>query len=200
MAEKQQSLKQLARTNEMMKKRRQALTDATRFRILMLLDRSENGLTAKELAEALGKDTNRLYYHLRMLEEAEMIESNESRPGHRMVERIFVPKEHSLMRWDADDPIEMSDYLRAQMESARFDGERAIFAMAEAIKQKKPEPVVTWATQYFETTHDDALELHNRVSALRAEFKAHGEALRTKGETVQRIEFFWLISEHPANV
>ena len=60
-------------TDEAMQVRRRAVADPTRMRILGLLGDSDGGMTANELGDRLAMNPNRLYYHLRMLEEAGVI-------------------------------------------------------------------------------------------------------------------------------
>src|SRR5947208_11516200 len=98
-----QTLKKLAKSKGM-RTRRRAVADPARFQILGLLQRTGSGMTAKELAERMGKDTNRLYYHLRILEDADLIESTESRPAGRMLERVFTYRDAGRFAWDPREP------------------------------------------------------------------------------------------------
>jgi DNA-binding transcriptional ArsR family regulator len=190
-----QNLAELAKSGEM-QKRRQALTDPVRFQILGMLHRSERGLTAKELAGRIGKETNRLYYHLRILEDAGLVESNETRPGDRMLEKVYVATDPGRFIWDIEDPVEMSDYLRAQMEVARLDAERAIYAMAEEARAGNATDMkVSWASNWFALTHKDFDEYCARLQALIKEFRQR-EAEMGPNEATEQIEVFWLVSGH----
>ncbi|MCA1840993.1 MAG: helix-turn-helix domain-containing protein, partial [Actinobacteria bacterium] len=85
-----------------MKRRRLAITDPTRMRILGLVSESEDGMTAKDLAERLRVDANRLYYHIRILEEAGVIEASELRWSGRTTERVYKEAYSGRYIWDID--------------------------------------------------------------------------------------------------
>jgi len=66
---------------------RRALADPTRFRVLEAL--WDGRKTAKELAVVLGVVPNRLYYHLRILEEAGIIRVVDAAVTGRFAERVY---------------------------------------------------------------------------------------------------------------
>lgn len=66
---------------------RRALSDSLRLRIYETLQAQPR--TARQLGEALGHNPNRLYYHLRLLEEAGLIAEAGRDLSGRMVERIL---------------------------------------------------------------------------------------------------------------
>ena len=66
---------------------RRALSDSTRLRIYEKLHGHPQ--TARQLGEALGRKANRLYYHLRILEDAGLIAEAGRDVSGRMAERIF---------------------------------------------------------------------------------------------------------------
>ncbi|NJE85452.1 ArsR family transcriptional regulator [Thermococcus sp. CX2] len=89
------------------------LSEETRFRILQLL--KERPMTINELSEALGKDRTTVYRHVKMLENAGLIEELDSDGNERIytrVARLF------LIKADLDESVEefRQAYLQVEVE------------------------------------------------------------------------------------
>lgn len=96
-----------------------ALADPLRIRIVEAL--WETPRSAAELAELLGLPADRLYYHLKQLEQAALVEVVEYRRLARgKVERVYAPAEVEPPG-DAADPDEMVAFLGSILEATRAD-------------------------------------------------------------------------------
>lgn len=182
--------------------RRKALADPVRFRIIMLLGDAPGGLTAKEMAERMSKDTNRLYYHLRILESAGLVEAMETRSGGPMPERIYTYVQDQRYTWEAKDPIEMAAVFAAQLEVEREDTERVIFERARALEAEEQAPAAYWGRPPFVTTHDEIEEFSTKLLALVDEFRARGKKLRdggTPADAMSRGVLYYIVREEPAD-
>lgn len=182
-----------------MKKRRQAAADPTRMRIIGLLGESE-GMTAKELGQRLHMEPNRLYWHLRILEEAGLIEVAELRAAGRNTERVYKQGFDGRWAWDAQDPIELAHYMAAQLEVTKIEGEQALFEQAESLKQGEEAPVITWGRPTITTTHKEIKEFTKRLNDLMAEFRARAKAIshQKKGSPLNKLRFTWVVCEQAA--
>jgi|SRR5581483_11381138 len=182
-----------------MRQRRDAISHPLRLRVLGLLGEGD-GWTAKELAERLGMNPNRLYYHLRILEEAGVIVVAESRAVGRMAERVYKPADVGRYIWDPEEPEQMARMLGAVLEVNKLGAEDALFEVARAVKARKKPPIVTWGTPSFETTRDEIVEFTKRVEALQMEFRKRAKKLlatagTTRGKQPRRLRFAWLAFE-----
>jgi DNA-binding transcriptional ArsR family regulator len=183
--------------DEAMKARRQAIIDPLRMRILGLLNDSDGGLTANELGERIGMNPNRLYYHLRILENAGVIGVVDTRASGRMVERVYDQIYRGRFIWDAEQPLELAMYLGASLEVSRMGAEEALFEQARRIATQGSPPVVTWGSPSFATTHDEITEFVKRVDALQMEFRERATKLGDD-ERTRQLRFTWLVYEQDA--
>jgi len=179
-------------TDPVMRKRREAISDPIRMRILAALTESE-GLTAKELGKRVEVNPNRLYYHLRILEEAGVIGIAETRANGRFAERVYKQIYDGRYTWDAHDPVGLSTYLAAWLEMVRAEAEHVLFEQARELEAGNEPPIVTFNLPSFETTHSEAVRFMKRVDALQQEFRKKA-AKRTRGnDTV--LKFAWVLYE-----
>jgi DNA-binding transcriptional ArsR family regulator len=96
-----------------------ALADPLRIRLWEWL--AEKPRSARQLADCAGLPADRLYYHLRQLEQAGLIEVAEYRQlAHGKVERIYAPAETEPPGDDAD-PEEMAMFLGSMLEATAAD-------------------------------------------------------------------------------
>src|SRR4051812_35071675 len=89
----------------LMAKRRRAAGDATRQRLMRALSEQDLEWTAKELADELRVGVNGLYYHLRVLEDAELIEEGAGRSGDRGMERTYRPTDKWLVTHELNEDL-----------------------------------------------------------------------------------------------
>jgi DNA-binding transcriptional ArsR family regulator len=96
-----------------------ALADPLRIRLVELL--AVRPRSARELAELIGRQPNRLYHHLAQLELGGLIEVSEYRrvPGGK-VERVYAPAA-AEPPGDAASPAEQAQFLSAVLEVTRAD-------------------------------------------------------------------------------
>lgn len=160
-----------------MKKRRKAAADPVRQRIL---DRffEDRDWTAKELAAALGVGANGLYYHLRILEDAELIAVAGTRAPGRMVEKTYRMTDNVHIDWELDEDLAV--VFASLLESAKHDTTEAVYDLARQAEGDSdgPFPVVDVSAPSFTTTAEEAAELHERLRALVSEFRARADDLR----------------------
>lgn len=64
-------------------------------------------LDRQRLAVALGLGTNGLYYHLRILEEAQLIVPTGGRPGPKGIERTYRLADNQHVDWELDEDLVM---------------------------------------------------------------------------------------------
>jgi len=92
-----------------------ALSEETRFRILQLL--RERPMTINELSNILGKDRTTIYRHIKMLENAGLVEELET-PGNEKIyarsARIF------LIKADPDESVEEFRQAYLQIEAKKL--------------------------------------------------------------------------------
>ncbi|MCD6524554.1 MAG: winged helix-turn-helix transcriptional regulator, partial [Thermococcus sp.] len=92
-----------------------ALSEETRFRILQLL--RERPMTINELSNILGKDRTTIYRHIKMLENAGLVEELET-PGNEKIyarsARIF------LIKADPDESVEEFRQAYLQVEAKKL--------------------------------------------------------------------------------
>lgn len=164
-------------SEELMKKRRKAAADPVRQRIL---DRffEDRDWTAKELADALGLGANGLYYHLRILEDAELIAVAGSRAPGKMVEKTYRITDNRHIDWELDEDLAM--VFASLLESAKHDTAEAVYDLARQAEDDGdgPFPVVDVSAPSFTTTTEEAREFYDRLRALVSEFRTRADDLR----------------------
>lgn len=154
-------------------KRRKAASDPLRVRILHLLSYPPRELTVRDLASELGVAANGLYYHLKMLEEAEMIQVAEVRPIGRTAERVYRHVEYRV-KWDWAQPDDLALLFGSLSEIARQDVTAAVYAHShERASRKVPRslsPSVQAPTWTLPVADRDAFL--ERMRALQDEYRA----------------------------
>jgi DNA-binding transcriptional ArsR family regulator len=140
-----------------------ALADPLRIRLLEALWFSPRSV--KELAEAVGLPPDRLYYHLRQLEQAAIIEVHGYRPlpGGK-VERLYQRAEVEPPDEGAS-PEEIATFLGAVLEVTKADITAAHRAKADG--QRRQVRVDVGALRL---TNEGLAELHRMVDDLRQRF------------------------------
>ncbi|HEY1573880.1 MAG TPA: winged helix-turn-helix domain-containing protein [Pseudonocardiaceae bacterium] len=136
-----------------------ALADPLRIRIAEVL--WETPRSAGELAEYLGLPADRLYYHLRQLEQAALIEVVEYRRLARgKVERIYAPADVEPPG-DTADPEEMIAFLGSMLEATRADVTAAFRARQDGRRRE-----VDLHRSAVRLTEDALRELRDRIEQL----------------------------------
>lgn len=169
-----------------MEKRRKAASDPTRLRIYDLFTRRSEW-TAKEIAEELTVNPNGLYYHLRIMQDAGVIEVVRTQASGRMAERVFGMNElNRRVIWDSKDPLQISTYMAATLDAGKVGAEDAIYQQSRDPEAAKTQTFVDWGGPSIGTTHDEVREFARRLQELLKEFRERAKA--QAGEEVDRGE------------
>lgn len=159
--------------------------------------------TAKELAESLRVGANGLYYHLRILEDAELISSAGGRPGPRGLEKTYRRADNQHIDWELDEDLVMA--FSSLLEAAKHDVADAVYdAAAELSGEARPEvrPVLDVSSPAFTTTREEIAEFSARLSKLVRDFRSRAEKLRARsGEDTdnwRQLRFTYALYERPA--
>jgi DNA-binding transcriptional ArsR family regulator len=114
------SKRNLSIENALLGERRRALSDPLRLRIREAV--SFEPRTVKELGSALGVEPNRLYYHLRILEGAELIEVTGTNAEGRMTEKIYGPAGGSFgNELPGQDPVERAVFFGSILDATKSE-------------------------------------------------------------------------------
>lgn len=189
-------------TQEEIRDRRRAGSDPTRLRMLELF-MGRPGWTAKELGEELGITPNRLYYHLRLLEEVGAIKVVGTKAPGRMVERVYgyVP-EKDYVTWDPSEPAEVAVHLAAILDAAKVGAEDALFERARRIEAGEEPLFIAYAGPAISGMRkEDIIEFHERLQALDKEFRARRDLRKDEDENLppdtSRLKYAYVIYEEP---
>ena len=142
-----------------------ALADPLRIRLLEALWFSPR--SAKELAETVGLPPDRLYYHLRQLEQAAVIEVTGYRPlpGGK-VERLYQRAEVEPPDEGAS-PEELATFLGAVLDVTKADITAAHMAKADGQRRE-----VTVTRAALRLTNEGLAELYRMLNDVRDRFSA----------------------------
>jgi DNA-binding transcriptional ArsR family regulator len=142
-----------------------ALADPLRIRLLEALWFSPRSV--KELAEAVGLPPDRLYYHLRQLEQAAIIEVSGYRPlpGGK-VERLYQRAEAEPPA-EESSPEEIATFAGAVLDATKVDITAAHMAKADG---QRREVALTRAA--LRLTDEGLAELHRMLNDVRERFSA----------------------------
>lgn len=109
---------------------RRALSDAVRVRLWEQLLSGE--ATAKQLGSCLGLKPNRLYYHLRILEEAGLVEVVETVWSGRTAERVYAATHRGVSSKLAEAaPQERAMFFASLLDATKADLVEVVLAQAE---------------------------------------------------------------------
>lgn len=158
-------------------KRRKAAGDVTRQRILERFY-TDRDWTAKELASSLGVGANGLYYHLRILEDAELIAPSTPRETASGYERTYRRAENQHIDWELDENLAM--VFASLLECAKHEAAEAVYDAAAELDAGTPttRPVVLVNRPSFATTREEVAEFAARLSGLVDEFRRRAADLR----------------------
>jgi DNA-binding transcriptional ArsR family regulator len=161
-----------------------AVGDPLRIRLVTFIQSSERrDWTVKELAEELGATANGLYYHLRVLEEAQLVTTTGHKVVDRFAERTYgsVAPEDMLADWDVNRPEELAPYFDSLLELAKADVRAALFDLARDVESGGKEDWWRAGVQKRSWTLSarDAKAFNKRLFALLAEF--HERQVPSKG-------------------
>jgi DNA-binding transcriptional ArsR family regulator len=190
-------------SDALMAKRRKAAADVTRQRALRILGDGEER-TAKQLSDELGVGVNGLYYHLRVLEDAELVAPGAGRASGSGMERTYRKSDKWLVTHELNE--DLVHVFNALLETAKHETEQAVYRQIEAAK-KREEPAVVGDVQpfvavnspSFRTTPAEIREFADRLWELCTEFRdraTHMQALpAVKGAPLSELFCAYAIVE-----
>jgi len=174
-----------------------ALSDPLRIRILeAMVEADRESWTVKRISAALGVGPTKLYHHIKILEERELI-----RPAGQQLVRGIVETSYRIgqlqLRLDrrllasgeADVRSAAEEAITAVFDQARADLERAIAAgLVHVEGEPDPRRPLMLRRDLLRTTPERAAELRDRLTALLDEYESD-----TDGELTIGL----LVSLHP---
>lgn len=170
-------------SEEIVLKRRKAAGDPVRQRVLdQFYDGQER--TAKELSAALGLGVNGLYYHLRILEDAQLIVLGSGRASTSGMEKTYVLAEDLRCDWQYDE--EMVRMYSAMLEGVKYDMTEAVYEAAQAVAHEPaidPAPAAHVRNHFFTTSRQEIHELYQGIEALIGEFRERANTLSNENES-----------------
>lgn len=156
-----------------------ALSDPTRVRLLeTMIQRRSPAWSVKELAAALGVPPTRLYHHVELLLERDLVRPVERRVVSGIIETRYLPAarsfqiDRSLFAGGNDEGMAvLADTLAAMFDTARAEIEQAIRAGAAVEGDDvPPERRLLLSRGVVRLTPERAAELRHRLQALADEF------------------------------
>jgi DNA-binding transcriptional ArsR family regulator len=159
---------------------RRALSDPIRVRAWEALNESE--LSANEIAARLSVNPNRLYYHLRILEDADLIEVAGTRKAIKGTERLYrVTNRATGPQLGEGGPEERALFFGSQLDATKADLQDAVFDQATRRRDIR----VLRATLVAST--EEASELMAAISETIERIRARPED--SPGRKVYRLTF-----------
>ena len=184
----------------LMERKRKAAADSTRLRMTVLMNDGHDW-TAKELAAELGVGANSLYHHLRVLEDAVLIEKAGTRAPGRMVETTYrlTGAADQQTTWELDENLAL--LFAGLLEAAKADVQESVFELAGRIEagEKPPWETVLVEAPSFVTTSEEVAEFRNRLRRLIGEFRGRARALGPSDDPSARtdLRFTYALRERP---
>ena len=134
-----------------------ALAHPLRTRILRLCGQQE--LTNKQLADRLDRDPGTIYYHVRLLVDAGLLEPASVRTGESGA--LEKPYRSSGVSWWLSNPIDGAETHPAVAPLAAFE---------EELREGGPDSVATFARFSLHLSEEDVRELEGRILAVLDEY------------------------------
>lgn len=135
-----------------------ALAHPLRVRILRLCGRQE--LTNKQLADRLGRDPGTIYYHVRLLVDAGLLEPAPVRTGDSgALEKPY--RSTGASWWLSNDPADGEE---------THPGVAPLAAFEEELREGGPESIATFSRFALHLSEEDVNELDRRILAVLDEY------------------------------
>lgn len=186
---------------EVVLKRRKAAGDPIRQRVMDLFY-DGGDWTAKELATVLGLGVNGLYYHLRILEDAQLVELGSGRPSPSGMEKSYVLAANLHCDWQFDE--ELVRMYAAMLEGVKYDMTEAVYEAAQEVADHPdltPAPAAHVRNHSFVTSRLEIAEFYVRLESLIGEFRQRAEALDqvlTSSPLGRAMKLTYALRERPA--
>lgn len=167
--------------DELMKMKRKAASDPLRQKMLERLARDRDW-TVKELADDLGVGANGLYYHLRILEQAEFAAVSGARLVGRSSERTYRGNRvfEQIVTWDFSDPFEVSAHFAALLEVAKEEVDDCLFRGAQDMEAGERATFAMVEAPAFATTRDDIRAFTRDLRELQMKYRRRARAAAKK--------------------
>jgi DNA-binding transcriptional ArsR family regulator len=153
------------------------LSDPRRMAILEELGRAEDGLTVKQVGEALGQDPAGLYYHVRLLERHGLIVVVDTRLVSGIVEKQYGLRartfqvSHALLTTSGSGEGGQSGLLTTFLDSTRAEMEASLRAGLLRLEASEPERTAFCQKAFgMRLAPERARELRHRLMDLMAEY------------------------------
>lgn len=177
---------------------RRAMSDPLRVRIREVLATGEK--TVKQLGSDLGIEPNRLYYHLRILEHAELVTVAGTTASGRMVEKVYATTSESFANeLSGEDPIDKITFFHALLDATKADLTDVIVEQARQAQAGEPRLTARLLKGVVAATLTDIDELAERVDQLLDEYANRATAAvdAGRGDELRAFPFTFAIYERP---
>lgn len=155
--------------------------------------------TAKEIAAELGLGPNSLYHHLRVLEDAALIQKAGTRSPGRMVETTYrlTTGLDQQMRWELDGNLAL--LFAGLLEAAKADVQESVYEVARRVEagEKLLWETVLVEAPAFVTTGQEAAEFRKRLEGMLTEFRDRAKALPHDADGLTTLKFTYALRERP---
>jgi DNA-binding transcriptional ArsR family regulator len=178
---------------------RRAFADPIRVRVREVL--AAHPRTAKQLAEDVGMEANRLYYHLRLLEQAGLIEVIGREASGRLAEKVYAATDASFgNELPGDDPADTVSFFHSLLDATKADLTEVVVSRAEQRLRGDVEMQARVLKGVLFAGDADIAAFVERVEAAIAELdEAARSQLESHGEkTMKTFPFTFVIYEQPA--
>lgn len=176
--------------------KRRAFSDPTRVRIRETLGSGPK--TVRQLGDELGVNPNRLYYHLRILEEAELIEVTGTVAEGRMVEKVYGAAGGSFgNELPGDDPAERITFFHSLLDATKADLTDVILEQARQAGSGQRPLLARLVKGVALATATDIEELVTKIDELLQRYSDRAVAREHNGDEVTAYPFTIAIYERP---
>jgi DNA-binding transcriptional ArsR family regulator len=176
--------------------RRRAFSDPTRVRIREALASGEQ--TVRQLGQQLGVEPNRLYYHLRILEAAELVEVVGTLAEGRMVEKIYGAAGGSFgSDLPGEDATERIAFFHSLLDATKADLTDVIFEQVRQVDAGETPLKARLIKGLAFATTNDVDELAADFDKLLADYAKRATTRATAGEELTAYPFTFAIYERP---
>ncbi|MCA1031218.1 helix-turn-helix domain-containing protein [Bacillus timonensis] len=154
-----------------MSKNNKKITDLEIAKIIMdpkrksILDIASNGpVTVNQIAEELGEKPSRLYYHVKKLEEAELLELVDTRQHGNLIEKYYkANKDRGIFQLDRSLLSEHPEAVMAQIMNVLEPGLKLLGKGVKEGKENNPEYQVNLTINFSEKTGREWVESMDRI-------------------------------------
>jgi DNA-binding transcriptional ArsR family regulator len=188
-------------TQDLLSKKRKAYSDPVRLRIIECLA-AQGERTAKQLGEAVGVETNRLYYHLRILEGAELVKIGGAEATRTGAERIYsaATPYGAGNELPGVDPVERVLFFSSILDATKSEISDIVFEQARQTDAGEQPLAARMIRGALYGRHEAIDEFASRFAALLDEFNERARtAAADRPSSVLRFPLTFAVYELPAS-